>query len=163
MKDNEIIEITAPNIITPNGNRNIFLAGTIDMGNSEDWQKKFMEEVKLKHVGGLNILNPRREFWKSDWKQDFDDPNFSQQVNWELDAMEKSNFIFVNILPESKSPVTMMEFGIHTKSDKLIVCCPKQFYRSGNIHIVCDKYYVPLFNDYDRAFDYLIKKLNNKV
>lgn len=156
-----VIEIKAPNIITPNGHRNVFLAGTIEMGKSEDWQKKFFEDIRGR-VDKVNVLNPRREFWEGDWKQEAHDPNFSQQVRWELDAMEKADLIFLNLLPESKSPVSLIEFGLYAREDKMIVCCPKEFYRSGNIEIMCDKYYIPLFNDYERAFDYIVKKLNNK-
>lgn len=152
------MEIKAPNRITPNGNINLFLAGSIDLGKSFDWQSKLSTEIELKTTN-VNVFNPRREFWNEGWKQSFDDQIFSQQVNWELDAMEKSDLIFVNILPDSKSPITLLELGLYAKSNKLIVCCPKEFYRSGNIHIVCHRYHVPLFEDYKEAVDYLINKL----
>lgn len=154
------MEIKAPNIITPNGKQSVFLAGTIEMGKSDDHQSKTCKslENKLGHEH-INVLNPRREFWKEGWKQSFDDANFYQQVNWELDAMEKADIIFVNILPDSKSPITLFEFGLYAKSNKLIMCCPKEFYRSGNVHIVCHRYHVPLFEKYENAVDYLINKL----
>ena len=55
----------------------------------------------------------------------------------------------MNILPDSKSPITLLEFGMFAKSGKLIVCCPKEFYRYGNIQVVCYKYNIPLFDDID--------------
>lgn len=155
------MEIKAPNIITPNGNLNIFLAGTIEMGKSDDWQSKLSAQIELNSMN-VNILNPRREFWKQDWKQEFTDPNFFQQVNWELDAMELADLIFVNILPDSKSPITLFEFGLYAKSGKLIMCCPKEFYRSGNVHVVCHRYQVPLFEDYKKATEYLMLMIKLK-
>ena len=53
----------------------------------------------------------------------------------------------MNLLPDSKSPISLLELGLFAKSGKLLVCCPKEFYRSGNIQIVCDKYNIPLFED----------------
>ena len=83
----------------------------------------------------------------------FENPQFYQQVNWELDALEKADFIILNLLPNSKSPISLLELGLFAKSEKLLVCCPKEFYRSGNIQIVCDKYNIPLFTDIDELLN----------
>ena len=45
----------------------------------------------------------------------------------------------------SKSPITLMELGLFAKSKKLFVVCPDEFYRSGNVQIVCNKYNIPLY------------------
>ena len=52
------------------------------------------------------------------------DPQFSQQVNWELDALEVADWIVVYFDPDTQSPISMLELGLHAKSDKVIVCCP---------------------------------------
>ena len=47
---------------TDRGFTKVFLAGTIDMGNSRDWQAELFEEFKSR--GGRYILfNPRQEHW----------------------------------------------------------------------------------------------------
>lgn len=120
----------------------IFLAGTIDMGNSNNWQNTIIEELSGFNV---DIYSPRREDWDSSWKQTFDDPQFFQQVSWELDAMEKADIILMNFLPDSQSPITLLELGLMADSGKLMVICPDEFWRSGNVHIVCNKYNIPLF------------------
>lgn len=122
----------------------IFLAGTIDQGNSSDWQKEV--EDYLSNVDNIIIFNPRRDEWDSSWEQKIDNPNFKEQVLWELKYMEKSDIIIFNFLPDSKSPVTMLELGLHV-NDNIMVCCPDEFYRSGNIHIICEMYNIPLFKN----------------
>ncbi len=134
---------TPPQLIIQDRRRlSIFLAGTIDMGQSENWQKKFID--KYSNIP-IDIYNPRRTNWDSAIKQDYEDPAFYQQVNWELDALEKADVIVMNFLHESKSPISLMEFGMFSKSGKMFVCSPKEFYRSGNIYIACNRYNVPIF------------------
>lgn len=132
----------APELIQETEGKLIFLAGTIDMGNSVNWQE---ETTKFFANKTCTILNPRRDEWDSSWKQEADNQQFSEQVNWELDAMEKSDIIIMNFLPGSQSPVTMLEFGLHAADGKLKVCCPNEFWRSGNIHIVCKRNNIPLY------------------
>lgn len=124
----------------------IFLAGTIDNGESEDWQSDVIQMLELLGVDA-DIYNPRRPDWDGTVEQSFENPVFYQQVNWELDAMEKADVIIVNILEDSKSPITLLEIGLHINSKKLLVCCPDNFYRSGNIQVVCDRYNIPLFDN----------------
>lgn len=146
------IEITPPNLIPFKGNDSrIFLAGTIDNGDSEDWQKTVREYLirNFDKIGYIKkrclILNPRRLEWDSSLDQKFESSQFFQQVSWEMDAMEKANLIIMNFLPESKSPISLLELGLFAKSGKMMVCCPDEFYRSGNVQIVCNKFNIPLF------------------
>ena len=129
----------------------VFLAGTIDMGNSEDWQKTV--EDKYKNSVKISFLNPRRKTWNNNLEQVFENPEFFQQVTWELDALEKSDLIIMNFLENSKSPITFLELGLFAKSKKLFIACPKNFYRRGNIEIICNKYSIPLFDNLDILLD----------
>jgi Nucleoside 2-deoxyribosyltransferase like len=116
----------------------IFLAGSIEMGSAENWQAKI--ENALKDYESICILNPRRENWDSSWKQEKSNPKFREQVNWELEGLEKANLIVFYFAPETKSPISMLELGLFAHSNKLIVCCPQGFWRKGNIDIVCERY-----------------------
>lgn len=136
----------APQVIENNNEKSIFLAGSIDDGSSVNWQEatiNYFSECRY------NIYNPRRNDWDNSWQQTTENRKFCEQVNWELDAMEKAELIIVNFLPGSRSPVTLLEFGLFARSHKLMVCCPDEFWRSGNIHIVCTRYNVPFFNTMD--------------
>ncbi len=127
----------------------VFLAGTIDMGKSEDWQST--AEQKLSNIDDLIVYNPRRDNWDSTWAQSFNNPNFVEQVNWELDAMIASDMIFMYFAPDSKSPITLLELGLHASGGKLMVCCPEGYWRKGNVDIVCARHHIPRFNNLDDA------------
>jgi hypothetical protein len=102
-------------------------------------------------------MNPRRESWDSSWVQKESNPQFNHQVNWELSGIEDADIVFFNILPDSKSPITLMELGICALvKEQVIVCCPKEFYRSGNVQVVCSRYRIPLFEDFDSAIGSLM-------
>jgi hypothetical protein len=135
------MEIKSPNAMSyPASYTSMFLAGSIEMGVAERWQDKIVRELSDLPVV---LFNPRREKWDISWKQGIDNPNFVEQVNWELDALDKADIILVYIDPNTKSPITLMELGIHAKSNKLIVCCPEGFWRKGNVDIVCMRHNIP--------------------
>jgi len=141
---------------TPIG-KTVFLAGSIEMGKAIDWQKNMIDSF-----GGNNtFFNPRRDDWDNSWKQTLEDENFCNQVNWELDHLEDADIIFFYIDPKTTSPVTLIEFGIHVKSnpEKIICCCPDGFYRKGNLQITGKKYGVEILNTLDEAKIALYKKL----
>lgn len=126
----------------------IFLAGSIDMGTADDWQKKLIKELKKSPtMDGMAILNPRRDDWDSSWVQSITEPYFKEQVEWELNGMDAVDIIVMNFLEDSKSPITLLELGLMADSGKLIVCCPDGFYRRGNVEVICDRYDIPLFNN----------------
>lgn len=117
----------------------IFLAGSIDMGAAIDWQK----EVAARLSGhDVLILNPRRDNWDSSWEQVIENDQFRGQVEWELDALDAADLILIYFAPNSKAPVTFLEFGLHAvkRPKNLLVCCPKGFWRKGNVDIVCRRY-----------------------
>lgn len=116
----------------------IFLAGTIDMGNSENWQAALVETFSSSE-GRYILYNPRRDtFTNTPEEMDY-------QVNWELDHLEKSQIIIMNILGSSKSPVTLLEMGLFMKSGKLLVACEPDYYRHTNVLLTCARYNVPLY------------------
>jgi hypothetical protein len=66
-----------------------------------------------------------------------------------LDALNKSDLIILNLLPDSKSPISLLELGLYASSGKLLVCCPDGFWRKGNVEIVCERYDIPLYDSLD--------------
>lgn len=123
--------------------KSCFLAGSIEMGKAIDWQTELGNWLVDKEY---NVFNPRREDWDSSWIQSYTDPNFNQQVKWELNALEKSDYIFMYLDPDTLSPISLLEFGLYADSGKLFVICPDGFYRKGNIEVVCSLHDIPLFN-----------------
>lgn len=129
--------IKAPIKFLPLKGISLFEAGSIEMGKAENWQQTL--ENLLKDLD-ITILNPRRESWNSSWVQSIDNPQFREQVEWELLAQESADIIAVYFSPGTKSPITFLELGLFARKGRMIVCCPEGFWRKGNIDIVCNRY-----------------------
>lgn len=121
----------------------IFLAGTIDMGNSRDWQAELMEYFSAKD-GSYVLFNPRQGNWNGGANGEMD-----YQVNWELDHLEEADVIIMYIIGTSKSPITLLEMGLFARSGKLLVACEPDFYRHDNVRITCAYYGIPLYDSLD--------------
>lgn len=131
-------------------NPSIFLAGTIDMGNSIDWQQHSIHTFESFTIEGeLTIYNPRRIDWDSSWKQEIADPQFNEQVNWELDMLEQADIIVLYFQKDSSSPISMLELGLFAKNKKMLVCCEEGFWRKGNIDIVCHRNKIKMYTVLD--------------
>jgi hypothetical protein len=100
----------------------------------------------------LTVFNPRRDNFDTGLKQTIDEPKLKEQIEWELAAMEESDYILMYFHPETKAPITLLELGLHADSIcKVVVCCPDGYWRQGNVEIVCRKYNVPFYKDLDEA------------
>ena len=124
----------------------VFLSGSIEMGVAENWQARVEKGLSESEV---IIFNPRRDDWDSSWVQAKDNPQFREQVEWELSAMEKANVIAMYFDPETKSPISLLELGLFGSTGKMIVCCPSGFWRKGNVDIVCERYHIKQVDSLD--------------
>ena len=129
--------------------KSVFLAGSIEMGVAENWQDRVGQYF---HDLGYDIFNPRREEWDSSWEQKFENPQFYQQVNWELNALENAYLIIMYFDPSTKSPISLLELGLFARSGKLRVVCPDGFWRKGNVEITCNYYKIPLYDNLETLF-----------
>src|SRR5262245_27355523 len=126
------------------GRRSVFLAGSIEMGLAEPWQARVEEALADLDVV---VLNPRRDEWDASWVQSIDNPQFREQVEWELAGQELAKVVATYFAPETKAPVTLLELGLGARSGKLVVCCPDGYWRKGNVEVVCARYRIPLVAD----------------
>ncbi len=159
--------ITAPHYPLEQREEDIkfFLAGSIEMGKAEEWQKEFIDTLKVierKFAGNhtiyenfkkLSVYNPRREEWNPDWEQTMDNPHLSQQINWELDGLERADYILFYFAPGTLSPVTLYELGMYGARPKVYVVCSKDYLRAGNVEIACYRRNIPMFRTIEEALD----------
>lgn len=138
----EFVPPHAPQYTNP---ASIFLAGSIEMGKAIQWQSHLTKELQDLPV---TVCNPRRGQWSTDLVPGAMDILFKQQVEWELAALEDVDVICFFFDKNTLSPVTMLELGLWAGSGKVVVCCHKDFWKSGNIHHVCMRYGVPFVTDY---------------
>ena len=141
----------------PGLERRVFLAGSIEMGTAGQWQQRVASAVS--DVRGLVVLNPRRDDWDDSWAQRASNGQFRGQVSWELEMLEAADIVVMYLDPATRSPVSLLELGLHARSGKLLVCCPDGFWRKGNVEVVCQRYRVPLFD----ALDDLIAALRGRL
>lgn len=123
----------------------VFLAGSIEMGSATDWQSELTEVLDEP----VAILNPRREAWDASWRQSIDEPRFREQVEWELDGLERADVIAMWFVPETRAPITLLELGLHARSCRVVVGCPAGFWRRGNVEVVCARFGIPLVDSWD--------------
>ena len=139
--------VTSPQALPADDGRiRVFLAGSIDMGRSEDWQARVADELADADVV---LLNPRRADWNPAWQASTDEPEFVRQVRWELQALDAADIVLMYFAPGSQSPVTLLEMGLHARGGKLLVSAPEGFWRRGNVQITADHYQVPHWDDLD--------------
>lgn len=156
------VTIHTPNTLVRQPIR-VFLAGSIDNGAAVDWQKEitrrltnlFEDDDKV----DLEIYNPRNDDWDPSIDPTSDDPALQYQVRWELEALDKADIIAMYIAPNSKSPITLLELGVHAKGNRLVVFCPDKFYRSINVRLTSDWYMVPVFDNEEQWFNSIVETI----
>jgi hypothetical protein len=139
-------EIQSPNDFTVPNQGSIFLGGSIEMGTAEPWQERLVAEFQ---DTSTTFFNPRRTDWDSSWVQAASNPQFAEQVNWELDALAYSDIAVFYFDPNTKSPITLMELGLFATKDRVFVCCPDGFWRKGNVEIVCKRNEIIMVDSFD--------------
>lgn len=107
------------------------------MGKSYDWQSQVF--VQLADLD-IDVYNPRRVTAPE---------NIEEQIRWELEAMEKCDMIAMHYEPESKSPVTLMEAGLHMRSGRLVIHCPDGYWRRENVLVTADFYRAKMVSSLD--------------
>lgn len=132
--------------------KTIFLAGSIEMDKAIDWQKHCEELLQDQFV----IFNPRRKEWDSSWSQTIENENFKQQVDWELNALEKADIVIMYFAENTMSPISLLEFGLYAQSNKMKVVVEENFWRKGNVDIVCERYAVEQFKTLDELIQNLL-------
>ncbi|TPG33389.1 nucleoside 2-deoxyribosyltransferase domain-containing protein [Flavobacterium pectinovorum] len=133
--------------------KTIFLAGSIEMDTAINWQKRCEEMLQDHYI----IFNPRREQWDSSWSQTIENKNFKEQVDWELNALEKADLIIMYFAGNTKSPISLLEFGLYAQSNKMKVVVEENFWRKGNVDIVCDRYSIEQFKTLEELIENLLK------
>ncbi len=136
----------------------VFLAGSIEMGAAKEWQQQaidlFDSMIPEEQRSDYLILNPRRPDWDSSWKQEYEDPQFYQQVKWELKGLKEADYVLVYFDPATKSPISLLELGAFY--NKAVVVCPEGFWRKGNIDIFCEEFNVKQVPDLKSAVEQII-------
>jgi hypothetical protein len=124
----------------------VILYGNIPKKTDFDWHTSITSSLADLPIA---IINPRRDDWGSDWKEDLEDPRFKEQVEWEMDHAWIADVIVFHFAPGALTPISLLELGMYAGTGKVVVCCPPGFYKRGNVQIVCKRYKIPLTETVD--------------
>lgn len=125
------------------GYKYCFLAGSIDHSEPNSWRTILYKKAPET----IHFFDPTRKDHNA-----LDDEAMRQQIYWELDALELSDKIILNFLPQAKSPISLVEMGLYAKSGKLVVVCPDEFYQKRYVKALCSRYSVPFFKDINEFY-----------
>ena len=156
--------VEAPNSLKPYLNSKaikVFLAGSTKLNLIENWRKIFEDSLKSLDIV---IFDPFRKDWDDSWKEDRNDSQFREQITWELEAQELADIVVMHFEPDALAPITLMEFGLNARPkaigySRLIVHCPKEFWKKGNVDIVCARYGIKHVETLDALVDVTIKQI----
>lgn len=133
----------------------IFLAGSIDLSNNSEykWQEKFINGMKQivstepgKGISPFNkynwilvnpycsLKNPVPTIMNQEW---------TMYKNWELEAYNWCDGIFLNFLKKSTNPITLFTLGYICQSGKVVVRLPDEYFQSGLVRLITTKFGVP--------------------
>lgn len=127
----------------------IFLAGSIDKNHKTDWRINAINYFWEKY----RIYDPRITN-----HSELTDNEMKNHVEWELNALSSANRIILNFLSDAKSPISLLELGMYVRSKKLIVVCPKTFYKYQYVKTLCNIYNTPCFNKISDAIQLIQTK-----
>jgi len=123
--------------ITKFPHKTVFLAGSIEMGKAEKWQEKM---IQMAENDDIIFFNPRREDWDETWNNNRYEGEMKQQIDWELYGLKTADVIVMYFDKNTSSPITLLELGLHAASRKIILCCPKDYYRKANVDAIAAHY-----------------------
>lgn len=117
----------------------IFLAGTIDSGQSTNWQKQIVDAYKDSNI---EFYNPRRNNFPVHPSTTI----VTNQIRWEQEHLDAADFIIMVFKDDSLSPITLLELGLYAQSGKLYVFCSPKYWRYLNVSETCRKYNIPHYH-----------------
>ncbi len=117
-----------------------------------NWQRDCESALSEHYI----IFNPRRDEWNNSWEQSIHNAPFKEQVLWELNALEKADIIILFFADNTKSPISLLELGLFAHSKKIKLVVEENFWRKGNIDIVCKKYGIEQFESLENLFHNLL-------
>lgn len=106
-------------IIKAEGERNnghtvtVFLAGTIEMGAGVRWHAKAAERIyrALQGKAGGALMMPELAFYNPRRDDGFAPGMEERQIRWEQERLREADYVFMYLQADTKSPVSLLEFG----------------------------------------------------
>lgn len=111
----------------------VFLSGSVA---GADWRAALMKNLEEENI---IFLDPRSDDYAS-MKMSIKDPKFHDQVTWEQDGLEKASVIVMHFNRNSGAPISLLEFGLFARSERMIVRCPQGYKHKGYVDVLCARF-----------------------
>ena len=141
----------------PHGSVAVFLGGSTAMlASTGSWYSWRGDIAAALDDLPVVVLDPYRADWDSTWREAEDDDRFVDQVLWELEMQERADLLVVVFAPGTKAPVSLLEMGMRVgqvrgdetrRGSKLVVVCSDEFWKAGNVRIVCKRFGIPCLSN----------------
>lgn len=95
------------------------------------------------------------------WREDANFAPYREQVEWELEKLDKADVVVIYFHPATQASISLLEFGLCARvPGKAIVSRPEGYWKRGNVQIVCKKYGIEMVDDDDRLRKAVVKRLS---
>lgn len=149
-------------IIKSEGERNngytvtVFLAGTIEMGAGVRWHAEAAERIyrTLQGKAGGALMMPELAFYNPRRDDGFAPGMEDRQIRWEQERLREADYVFMYLQADTKSPVSLLEFGQFIASGRLYVACDPSFYRWRNLKVTAG---------FDHAADHVVDSVDECI
>ncbi len=122
--------VNVPSLYLPIDGPRIFLAGSIDGDNDNHWRKETISYIKkiwfenIDNKNSITIYNPLRD---EEWSFDME----AEQAAWDISMLNISDYIIMNLMGDSVSPVSLLELGLFSSSSKLFLSIEDTYVRKN--------------------------------
>lgn len=69
-----------------------------------------------------------------------------------MQQREQADIVLFYFDPESSAPISLLELGLCMREPgKVVVVCPRGYWKRGNVSIVCERFGVPVLEGLEEA------------
>lgn len=121
---------SVPSLYIPENGPKIFLAGSMDNDNEENWRKETIDYINKSwfedrtNTESITIYNPKRN---EGWSVDLE----NEQATWNISMLNIADYIILYLTGDSVSPVSLLELGLHARDKKLFLAINDDYLRKN--------------------------------
>ena len=120
------------------------------------WHAKAAERIyrTLQGKAGGALMMPELAFYNPRRDDGFAPGMEERQIRWEQERLREADYVFMYLQADTKSPVSLLEFGQFIASGRLYVACDPSFYRWRNLKITAG---------FDQAADQVVDSMDECI
>lgn len=125
-RETKFTVVTPPSLFISASGPSVFLAGSINNGQAEDWQNSVVSVAQsLWLETDLTIYNPRRDQWSEDHE--------NEQMAWTLPLLKTVDYIIMHLTSDGGSPISTLELGMFISDPRLYLSVHDSYTRKETI------------------------------